>query len=168
MKRHWWRWAALALWAVPWGGRATDQPLFIIERSKNANVVHYDARLTANGQWDAKAPVNAYWRLLAGDQSRQDLTWLEKKMAYGYELKPNPAANGYTMNMVAAPDRPITLRLAAAGVRAELLIGGRAAVLEKMYIHSTEKLTGPKVNYIELHGRDLVTNAPCVEKVVPK
>jgi hypothetical protein len=28
------------------------QPLFIIERSKTANVVHYDARLTADGNLD--------------------------------------------------------------------------------------------------------------------
>ena len=41
--------------------RSKTSPLFIIERNKNANVVHYDARLTADGKLDPKEPVIAYW-----------------------------------------------------------------------------------------------------------
>jgi len=40
------------------------QPLFIIERSKNANIVHYDAQLTASGKLDPNEPVIVYWVLL--------------------------------------------------------------------------------------------------------
>ena len=42
-------------------------------------------------------------------------------------------------------------------VRAEVVIDGRPAVLEKMYINASEGLTGPKVHYIELYGKDLQT-----------
>jgi len=168
MSKRLWRCAVLALLAIPGGAAAADQPLFIIERSKNANVVHYDARLTADGQWDVAQPVSAYWILLAGDKSRQDLSWIEKKMAYGFALKPDPAAGGYTMKMVASPDRPITLRLEQAAVRAEIVIDGHVSVLEKMYINSTEGLTGPKVKYIELHGKDLQTAEQRFEKITPK
>ena len=42
--------AVLALLAAPAAAaQVKTRPLFIIERSKNANVVHYDARLTADG-----------------------------------------------------------------------------------------------------------------------
>ena len=39
----------------------TTQPLFVIERSKNANKVYYEARLTGDGVLDVHRPVHAYW-----------------------------------------------------------------------------------------------------------
>src|ERR1039457_4263601 len=54
--------------------RRGTQPLFIIERNKNANVVHYDAQLTADGKLDPKRPVIAYWVMLAQGGRRQNLT----------------------------------------------------------------------------------------------
>src|SRR4030043_353480 len=74
--------------------------LFIIERSKNANVVHYDARLTADGKLDPKEPVIAYWILLAEDGRRKGLSWIEKKMAYGFTIKPDRSVKGYKMTLV--------------------------------------------------------------------
>src|ERR1039457_5763512 len=62
--------------------RRGTQPLFIIERNKNANVVHYDAQLTTDGKLDPKGPVIAYWVLLAKGGRRQNLNWIEKKTAY--------------------------------------------------------------------------------------
>jgi len=78
-------------------------PLFIIERSKNANVVHYDARLTADGELDPKEPVIAYWIRLAEDGRREELSWIEKKKTYGFTIKPDQSGKGYKMTLVAAP-----------------------------------------------------------------
>jgi len=47
--------AVLALLAAPAAARIKTSPLFIIERNKNANVVHYDARLTADGKLDPRS-----------------------------------------------------------------------------------------------------------------
>ncbi len=77
-------------------------PLFIIERNKNANVVHYDAQINADGRFDRKEPVIAYWILLAEDGRRQKLNWIEKKKAYGFTVTRAQSANGYTMKLVAA------------------------------------------------------------------
>ena len=72
------------------GALAETHPLFIIERSKNANVVHYDARLTADGKLDPKEPVIAYYVMLAEDGRRKELNWIEKKMAYGFDIEAGP------------------------------------------------------------------------------
>ena len=72
--------------ATPNGDPADTHPLFIIERSKNTNVVHYDARLTADGKLDPEEPVIAYYVMLAEDGRRKELSWIEKKMAYGFCL----------------------------------------------------------------------------------
>ena len=154
--------------AAPDGTLAGTQPLFIIERSKNANVVHYDARLTADGKLDPVQPVIAYFVMLAEDGRREELNWIEKKMAYGFDIKPDPSAGGYTMTMVAVPQQPITVRKEGSAVRAELVIDGRPAVIEKMYINASDGLSGPTVNYIELYGKDLQTGKKRYEKVMPK
>jgi hypothetical protein len=134
----------------------------------NANVVHYDARLTADGTLNRKEPVIAYWIMLAGDGHRQKLNWIEKKKAYGFTIKPDPSVNGYKMTLVAAPERQITVKKEKDAVRAEAVIDGRPAVLEKMYINASSGLMGPKVHYIEVYGKDLQTGEDRREKLVPK
>jgi hypothetical protein len=110
MKKKIWWFAVCVLLAAPAGAQVKTRPLFIIERSKNANVVHYDAQLTADGKLDPAEPVIAYWVLLAKDGSREKLSWVEKKKAYGFIIKPDTSVNGYKMTLVAAPEKPITVK----------------------------------------------------------
>lgn len=110
---------------VPAAAQIKTTPLFIIERSKNANVVHYDARLTAYGNLDPEEPVIAYWIMLAEDGRRKKLGWIEKRKAYGFTVKPNVAAKSYTMTLVAAPEHQITIKQRMDTVRAEVVIDGR-------------------------------------------
>src|SRR4030042_2268099 len=154
--------------SAPAAKKVKTQSLFIIKRSKNANVVHYDARLTADGKLDPKEPVIAYWVMSAEDGRREELSWIEKKKAYGFDIKPDPSVNGYKMTLMAAPQQQITVKKAGDAIRAEMVIGGRLAVLEKIYIRSEEGLTGSKVHYIMLYGKDLKTGGKRSQKIVPK
>jgi hypothetical protein len=154
--------------AAPDGALAETHPLFIIERSKNANVVHYDARLTADGNLYPEEPVIAYYVMLAEDGRRKELNWIEKTMAYGFDIKPDPSVSGYKMTMVATPQWPITVKKEGNAVRAELVIDGQPAVVEKMYINASDGPLWPTVHYIELYGIDLQTGEKRFEKVMPK
>jgi len=170
MKKVMWWFAVLALLAAlaaPAAAQIKTSPLFIIERSKNANVVHYDARLTADGKLNPKEPVIAYWVMLAEDGRREKLNWIEKKKAYGFTIKPDRSVKGYKMTLVAAPKRQIIVKKEKDAFRAEAVIDGRPAVLEKMYINASDGLTGPKVQYIEVYGKDLQTGEKRREKMVP-
>jgi hypothetical protein len=144
------------------------QPLFIIERSKNANVVHYDAHFTDAGEIDPKEPVIAYWVMLATDGHREELTWIEKKKAYGFHIKPDSSVNGYKMTVVAVPKGQITVKKDGDAIRAELIIDGHPAILEKIYINASDGLMGPKVHYIELHGKDIKTGEKRFQKLEKK
>ncbi len=168
MKKAMWWFAVVALLAVPAAAGIKTSPLFIIERSKNANVVHYDAQLTADGKLDPKEPVIAYWVMLAEDGRREKLSWIEKKEAYGFTIKPDSSVNGYKMTLVAAPEQQITVKKEKGAVRAEAVIDGRPSVLEKMYINASEGVLGPKVQYIEVYGKDLQTGKERREKMAPK
>jgi hypothetical protein len=160
--------AVLVLMATPAAAQIKTSPLFIMERSKNANVVHYDARLTSDGKLDPKEPVTVYWVLLAEDGRRKKLSWIEKKKAYGFTIKRDPSVNGYKMTLVAAPKHQITVKKEKDSVHAETVINGRRAILEKMYINASDGLTGPKVRYIEVYGKDLQTGKQLREKMLPK
>src|SRR5688572_642291 len=61
--------------------------LFFIERNKNANIVVYEANLAADGLFDAKNPVHAYWLMKAEKGQREELNKIEREMAYGYSVR---------------------------------------------------------------------------------
>ena len=168
MKKAMWCFAVLVLMAVPAAAQIKTSPLFIIERSTNANVVHYDARLTADGNLDPEEPVVAYWVLLAEDGRRKNLGWIEKRKAYGFTIKPDVSTNSYTMTLVADPKHQITIKQGMDTVRAEVVIDGRTAVLEKLYINASEGFFGPTVLSIEVYGKDLQTGEMLREKLVPE
>jgi len=144
------------------------QPLFYISRNKNSNIVHDDARLTADGKLDPAEPVIAYWVMLAEKGQREELNSIERREAYGFNIKPDPSVNGYKMTLTAAPQKQVIVRKAGDVIRAEMVIGGRLAVLEKIYINASDSLLGPKVHYIMLYGKDLKTGGARSQKIVPK
>jgi hypothetical protein len=53
-------------------------------------------------------------------------------------------------------------------LHAEGVINGRPVILEKLHIHASDGLTGLKVHYIEVYGKDLQTGEKRHEKMVPK
>ena len=144
----------------------TSQSLFVIERSKNANVVRYDARLTADGALDPKEPVKVYWVLLAEDGRHEELSPLGRK-AYGFDIKRDSSGKSWVMALAAARKREITVRQTGTVVRAEMVIAGKPSILEKVYIDSTEGRFRPTVNYVELFGKDLKTGEKRHEKLLP-
>jgi hypothetical protein len=150
-----------AVWA-----EATNQSLFVIARSKNANIVQYDARLTADGVLDPKEPVKGYWILLAEDGRHEELNLLGRR-AYGFDIKRDASGKSWAMTLAAYPKREITVRQVGAMARAEILIDGKPSILEKLYVNSTEGWSLPKVNYIELFGKDLKTGEKRYEKLLP-
>jgi len=145
------------------------KPLFVIERNTNANIVRYDANLAADGKLSPAEPITACWVMLAGDGSRKNLNWLERRKAYGVRIKPGPASGGYEFTLAAAPWLPLLVKQARdAGARVEKDINGRPAVLEKIFIQARGGLLGPKLVYIELYGKDLRSGEELREKIAPK
>ena len=147
---------------------ASTHPLFIIERSKNANVVHYDAQLDGNGRLDPKEPVIVYWIMLAEDGRREELNWLERHKAYGFSIHQDRGGQFYRMTLMAYEEREVKVFQDGEKVRAEIAIDTRPSYLERIYIDSTEGTLIPKVNYIELFGQDVKSGEKRYEKILPK
>ena len=80
-------------------------PLFKIERSKNKNIVQYDACLLQNNNISESDPVHAYWVLANG--KREELGLVENKEAYGIESKEKLGENRFRIALAALKDREI-------------------------------------------------------------
>lgn len=136
------------------------QELFRIERSTNGNLVRYDARIEQNGELDPARPVAAYWLLEHG--GREELTWLERTMAYGFSV--SPGERGVNLRLIAFGARQISVRKNGGRYRAELSIMGKRAVLNKIWVQADATLLGPKVRFIDVHATDATTGARLVER----
>lgn len=102
-----------------------------ITRSTNRNIVVYEAKLQrALGSrpptLDPKKPLHGYWldidpeyvsknRAKGKLDDREELNFIERKMAYGMEVKPHPTEVGaFQVSFVALKKRPMTLRMGRA------------------------------------------------------
>jgi hypothetical protein len=157
----------LALLAVPAGAEErTAQSLFRIERSKNANVVQYDARVRADGSLDRDEPIDAYWLRLAKDGRRKELSWLHRR-AYGFSTRWREDGETLEMKMTAPIGRRLEVVMVDDTYRVRTRIDGRPAWVERIFVQSKERLLLPKVVYIDLRGTDVESGETRSERFVP-
>jgi hypothetical protein len=140
-------------------------PLFVIERSVNGNVVHYDAQLK-DGKLDPRQPVVAYW-VMGENGRRQELNLLEKLKAYGFSIFPDKQPEVFRMTLVSDKKREIRVIHTGSEVRAEAQIGHCSAYLRKIFIESKKSLIISLPEYAEMIGSDIHTGAECRERVTP-
>lgn len=148
---------------------AADCPaeLFRIERSKNANVVLYEAKPGTQTVLDPKNPVTASWLLLASSGERKSITFFERLVAYGFDVKLAASSQSAVLTLKALRGRKLRV-LEHGGCLAALgSIGGADAVLKRVFVTTDERGMTPKVITIELFGVDAVSGEPLTEKIVP-
>ena len=79
----------------------TSHPLFHIERSKNSNIVQYDAQVAEDGKLYKKEPVVGYWIRLNEQGQKQKLSWIQRTFAFGFSTKLDKGGEGVILDMKA-------------------------------------------------------------------
>jgi hypothetical protein len=128
----------------------TAHRLFRIERSKNANVVCFDALVQAGGL-DPSRPIDAFWLMLAENGHREELTWTERRLAYGFSVS-DVTRDRCRLRLSAFKQREVTIERYRERFRATLPIAGQPAVLERIFVKTSEAGLLPHVEYLELSG----------------
>jgi hypothetical protein len=149
----------------------STQLLFSLGRSKNINRVFYEAQIAEDSLLNPKEPIHVYWILWAKDSTgriREELSLLEKNMAYGCKIEKYDGRKYCLMTIVSYPDRVISVSLLEGKATAEIVIDKNVSYLDSIFIQYRETRMFPKVNYIELFGRAVKTGAPQYEKIKPK
>jgi hypothetical protein len=158
------RWVLFWAAAVVGVAQVKSVPLFTIEKSSNANRVQYDARLTPEGHIDPHEPVVAYWIMAAENGRRQELNILERAKAYGFTLR-RDGVDSYRLWVVSHPKKEIHVFRDGETVRAEAVIGGRVALVEKIYIQMKKSFVLSFPDFGEMFGFDRETGEKRTEKV---
>ncbi len=149
-----------------WAMGTEASPLFRIERSKNKNIVQYDARLLRNNTISESNPVHAYWVL--ADGQKEELGMLERREAYGIESAEKLSRNKFRIVLAALGSRSLIVQKMKEGYKALIRIGGELSILDRVYVQSEEGILGlPKVQYVDLFGRSIKTDKLVHERIIP-
>lgn len=144
-----------------------NQPaqLFIIAHNKNANVVRYEANTGPDGKLNPAMPVKAYWLMLSEDGRKKELTSFDKK-AYGFICTYDKNKGVYKLAIKSFKKRIINIVPGNKQFEAQIAINGKQSYLKKVYIDAAHAFVVPKVRYMELFGKDVITEKQNYEKIV--
>lgn len=158
--------AVLSADPVP-AGAGCPAELFRIARSKNANVVVYEAKAGPAAGVSPGDRVTATWLLLAGDGRREGLSFFERAFAYGFDARAAASGPGVWFTLHALKDRVIRLADQGGCPVAFSEVGGRDAQLKRIYVKASDGQLVPSVEYVELFGVDPASGRELYEKVFP-
>jgi hypothetical protein len=135
--------------------------LFVVRRSANRNTVYFDLPSPIA---DQNQPLQIYWRLFQGDGRVVPLNWLERRLAYGYEVTQGQKRNVIQVTFAACPERPIEIHF---GVQPQAVMGiaGVQSVLREVYVTADETGLIPSVKYVDLVGVALDTGLSRKERI---
>jgi hypothetical protein len=151
--------------------KVPDEPnqLFYVQRSPNANTVIYAAKLDAQGNFDSRGPVEAFWRKFNIDGSKQPLNFMERMMAYGVKVNARKAGEPITFTIASLPQRKLTLGWDAQHhPQATMTIGSRVVKLAYVYLHVVEGGLLPEVPELDIFGTDLASGKAVHEHLIER
>lgn len=149
------------------GAEPVRDPLFHIERNKNANIIQYDAQLDQDGNLNGKEPVVAYWIRLANEGEIRKLTWIQRKFAYGFKIKLDRNNNNARVDMAAKIGRSIVVKRNGEDFRAVAEISGVESFIDKIFIQASGRGIFTRVAYIDLYGSAVANQEAQYERFVP-
>jgi hypothetical protein len=144
-----------------------SDPLFRIERNKNANIIQYDAQIGPDGKLDPKKPVVAYWVRLAEEGQVEKLSWIQRTFAFGFDADYDPETDTAPMDMAVDIDRSITVVRVGDVYRAKTTIDGAESFLDMIYIVAHKRGFLITVEYVDIFGKDATTGDERFEHFVP-
>jgi hypothetical protein len=168
--RRSWLLLAAALTAVAFATlpafASTPEKLFFIQRSKNADEAHYDARVNGDGSLDPQGPVDGYWMNKGADGkfTRAEFTFFQK-IAYGWDTEKTPSGS-CALKLRAFKERPMWVVKVNGHYRVQTTIAGKQAYMSRLYVATDESGVMPRVLYVDVFGEDAASGAALTEHLV--
>lgn len=141
--------------------------LFYLQRDPNPNTVIYELN-APGGNVDTDEPVHPYWIRYNEKGQKQDLSYIQRKFAYGVSAK-DLGSGRFDLRLAAYKKYPLTLMKASDGkYHIFATISNKQAVISRIFV----KIEGgtfwfPNVRYIEILGNDAQTGAAVIERFKP-
>ena len=139
--------------------------LFYIQRNVNKNTVVYELNYEDEEKLVSGQPLDVYWIMYENENKKKKLNFLQKKLAYGYNVIGNNGS-GIEIQLVSYKNRKIYIRKNKNGdFKAYMLINGTTAALNNIFVFANESGAFPSVEYIELFGQDEATDRVVYERI---
>lgn len=146
---------------------SVDHMLFYIQKSTNTNTVVYQLNLGEQGQLDRNKPIKVFWVRYQEEGQRKNLSFFERKFAYGVILKQlEEDANVFDVKLVALKSREFKLESSENGMaRLVTDINGKRARLTNVFLEIEGNSFWPNIQYIDIYGLDLNTGEQIHERM---
>ncbi|MGN7203898.1 DUF4833 domain-containing protein [Pedobacter sp. SAFR-022] len=141
--------------------------LFHLQRDPNTNTIIYELNLKEDGKVDPEKPVNIYWLRYADKGQKEDLSYVQRKFAYGLQTKAL-GNDEYELRFVSHKKLPLYLKRSPLDKKYHVYIdaNNKRIMLDRVFV----RIEGgsywlPNVRYVELTGMNAKTQAPIVERL---
>jgi hypothetical protein len=144
--------------------------LFYLQRSPNINALSYDINIDQKtGKLDEDSPLHIYWlRYAEGHGETSELTFIQRKFAYGINSKPL-GNDRYDIRIMSYKKFPLTLMKATDGkYHIFATVAKKQIVLQKIFIQiDGGSMWSPNVIFVEMKGEDPATGKEVTERFKP-
>lgn len=139
--------------------------LFYLQRTHNKNTIVYELN-KKDGILDIKEPVHAFWIRYEENAQRQELSYIQRRFAYGIRSK-KINENHYRISLNSYDSFPMDLIKDADGVyRVYAVANGKKIQLNRIFIKITGgSMWSPDIEYFELKGKDPQSGVVIAEKM---
>ncbi|MCC2111229.1 MAG: DUF4833 domain-containing protein [Hyphomicrobiales bacterium] len=134
--------------------------LFYIQHSQNPNTIVYAARRGSVTPFDPDAPIEVFWRRFSRQGEREALTFFERIFVFGTRTRPEgTSGTRFAARLAASSMAHGILELGPTG---DPRIVGKVGDHDVRVIYAYAELGDyafiPKINFIDVIGRDLASN----------
>ena len=148
---------------------ANIERLFYLQRPPNTNTVIYELNIDKKtGKPDADEPVHPYWIKYGNKGQKEELTYIQRKFAYGLVQKPL-GDDKYDIRFVSYKKLPLTLMKGADGKYLIFVtIARKQMALRYIFIQiEGGSFWLPNIVYVEMKGTDPATGKEITERFKP-
>ena len=142
-----------------------------MQRTPNTNTIVYELNTDKDGVPHKHEPVHVYWIRYQEGGKKAELTYIQRKFAYGINHTLTDAEkHSYKLNFVSYGKKDIHLERSVKDKRyhAYLQVGSKNIEVSRIYIRiEGGSFWFPNVPYVEISGRDVATGHFVKERIKP-
>src|SRR6185312_3869283 len=145
--------------------------MFYVQRTFNTNTIIYELNVDEKQNLNEAEPIKMYWINYSTNNSIEPLNYIQRKYAYGIELKLIDAEKkSYVFNFVSYKKKKLYLLKSPIDNKYLVFcdINNKAVALDRIFIQiEGGSFWVPHVKYIDISGKDLGKNEEVAERVIP-
>lgn len=141
--------------------------LFYLQRDPNTNTIICELNIAKDGDVDEKDPIKVYWIRYASNSEKEDLSYIQRKFAYGIQTKAI-GNDQYELRFVSHKKLPLYLTKSAEDKKYHVYVtvNNKKIQVERIFL----RIEGgsfwlPNVKYVELKGINIANKTPIIERI---